>query len=503
MKIRNIIWLFIICICSACESWLDVNDSPNTPNEVAYQELLAPGISSVAYVMGGRYQVLGALWSQHWTQSPGASQYKGVDSYDINSSSFNRQFNELYSGALMNLEEVKLKARTDKQWKYAFIAEIMQVYTFQVLADLYNQIPFSQALKSEDGAIEPIWEEGKDIYDSLITRIDSALKYDFEAEDLEDPEVKDFIFSGDIDSWIQFANTLKLKIYLRQSKVNHSKAKAGIEKLYADEVEFLELDARMDQFQNESGSRNPIYETEMISFGNNPNLIMSRTIHSYLEEFGDYNRLDALFNTPSSGNSHKSLPQGDYNPSDEPSGISSSSYSKPAFYINTPVFLMSYMESLFLQAEAIIRYGVEDYEEAKEKYEEAITNSYAYLLNTSPEVIKGYAALFYNGDYQFPAIGSELEKYIEAITVQKWVALAGIQSLETFFEHNRTGYPAVSEYEADEENYEAGKFTVSVNNVTSGRLPKRLIFPETEYAANTKTPEKRDVWEPVWWDSDE
>jgi hypothetical protein len=67
-------------------------------------------------------------------------------------------------------------------------------------------------------------------------------------------------------------------------------------------------------------------------------------------------------------------------------------------------------------------------------------------------------------------------------------------------EHNRTHYPPESEVPASDDNYKPGEFTVSVNNVTSGRFPKRLIFPETEYSGNPNTPPRKDATEKIWWD---
>ena len=496
---KYITYLLIIALCISCDNWLDVNKNPNAPTEVDYRELLAPSITSISYIMGGRYQVLGALWSQQWTQAPGASQYQGIDTYDINSNTFESEFSTMFSEALMNLEEIKIRATEDKEWNYVFIATVLQVYAYQVLTDLYGQIPFSEALKSEEGIDEPIWESGSAIYDSLITRLDVALELDLEKDSLEIPESTDLLF-GDADNsmdyWIQFANTLKLKIYLRQSEVAPVKAGAGITQLYMDEVDFLEGDAAVTIYADAAGRRNPVYSTDVITLGN-PNLILSRTLHSYLEEHGDYDRLDALFNTPESGSAHKSLPQGDYNPDDEPSGITASSYSKPYLYASAPVFLMSYEESLLLQCEAIVRYGLDDYDEALEKYQDAILISYYRILGTDALDIAQY---YYQTEYRFPSEGSDLEYFIESIIMQKWVALTNKQSLETFFEHNRTGYPAISTFDADDEDYEPGTFTISVNNVTSGRFPKRLIFPESEYATNRNTPTKKNVWEKIWWD---
>jgi len=489
----------MVIIFASCEDWLDINQDPNNPDEANEELTLAAGISSVAYVYGGRYQVLGALWSQHWTQSLGATQYSGLDSYDISSSTYdNRQFGELYTGALKNFEYIRDLSRKNEKYNYYIMATVMQAYTFHILADLYDQIPFSEALKGEEGTITPAYENGQDIYDSLITRIDYALASDYENDDLEDVGSEDILFDGKIDRWVEFANTLKLKIYLRQLHTRPDIAREGIESLYNDpDIKFLTSSIAMSQFTNETGRRNPLYETDIVFLGNNPNLILSNTLLSFMNDKGDLERLDALFDFPENGGGHKGLDQGNYNDPDEPKGTNSASYSKPYMSPFAPVYLMSASEAYFLQAEAIIRYGVKPYSDAKEMYENGIKNSFQRLgLLISEE-------FFGPGDvYEFPAEGSPLETFIESIIIQKWIALANIQSLETFFEHNRTHYPKVSDVPADNGDYVPGEFTISVNNVTSGRFPKRLIFPESEYSGNpNNTPAKVEVCENVWWDT--
>jgi hypothetical protein len=497
MKLQpHILVLAFLVLGSSCENWLDINKDPNNPSDANEKLTLSAGISSVAYVYGGKYQVLGALWSQHWTQSLGASQYTGLDSYDINSSTYNGQFNALYSGALENFEYIRELAAQNHHWRYYFIATVMQCYTYQLLADLYDQIPFSEAMKGDEGIVAPHFDMGQNVYDSLIARIDYALGMDLNAEDAEIVSSEDLLFAGNINRWIEFANTLKLKIYLRQVYARPQVSENGILAMYADpEIRFLKTDAAMTQFSDESGRRNPLYETEMEIFGGNPNLVLSNTFLSFMNENGDFERLDALFYYPEEGAAHKGLDQGNYNDPDEPAGTNSTVYSKPVITPLDPVFLMSATESMLLQCEAIVRFNVNSYSAAKKLYQDAVDLAFNRLGYPDGED-------FYNpgNPYEFPEEGSQVEAFIKSIITQKWVSLANIQSLETFLEHNRTHYPPESKVPASDENYKPGEFTISVNNVTSGRFPKRLIFPETEYSGNPNTPTRQDVTEKIWWD---
>jgi hypothetical protein len=493
---KNIAFIAIILLTLSCENWLDINKDPNNPSDANEQLTLAAGISSVAYVYGGKYQVLGALWSQQWTQSLGASQYTGLDSYDINSSTYNGQFDELYSGALANLEYVKELALSNQHCDYYLIATVMQCYTFQLMADLYDQIPFSEALRGDDGLVAPHYENGQDIYDSLIARIDFALKMKDATEKEDGVGSEDILFNGNMDRWIEFANTLKLKIFLRQVYARPQVAENGIRALYADAGNrFLSVDVAMTQFTDESGRRNPLYETEIEAFGGNPNLVLSNTFLSFMNEKGDIERLDRLFNYPEEGGGQKGLDQGNYNDPDEPTGTNSTHYSKPIFGAADPIYLMSSTESLLLQCEAVARYNVKQYTAVRSMYQEAVDKACVRLGMANGEPYYG------PGDaYEFPPEGSPVETMVKSIIIQKWVSLTNIQSMETFLEHNRTHYPAESNVRADDANYIPGEFTLSVNNVTSGRFPKRLIFPETEYSGNPNTPAKKDVTEVIWWD---
>jgi len=165
---------------------------------------------------------------------------------------------------------------------------------------------------------------------------------------------------------------------------------------------------------------------------------------------------------------------------------------------NAPVYLMSRSESLFLQAEAIARFQVEEYPVLKEKYEEGVKSSFIRLLGN--ENAEKVAQPLLEEVYVLPSEGNPVEAFLTPVLTQKWIALSGIQNLELFFEQNRTKIPAISSVSGFDNNYVPGDYTVSINNVTSGKFPKRLIFPASEYSTNRNTPAQKEVWIPVWWD---
>ncbi len=493
-----------LVICSvSCEDFLDINRSPNVPPDAPVEMVLPAAVASTAAVVGGDYAILGGLWSQYYTQSNNANQFKSEDAFNLQTSDYNASFNELYAGALNDYEFVRRKAKAEHNWSFYLISTVMQAYTFQVLVDLYDDIPFSEALNG-DANRAPVYEQGEVIYDSLIVRIDDALAKDFNEQvagirSSKNPGLSDFVFgdefgAGDdldelvdenIENWTKFANTLKLKIYLRQIKSRPTVADAGIQALFDDGAEFLTEDAAMTQFVDLPNQSNPMYEYHDRTLGNS-NLRASRTLLSFLQATSD-TRIPRFYNPGSGG--QRALDQGNY---EAPTTvIVPATISSARILATDATYFISESESYFLQAEAALRgYGGDE----EVLFDAGVDASFAQY---------GLAPM------NFDLPGTSLEADLEQIITQKWVAMAGThQGIEAFFERNRTDYPVTSTVYSGDGNgnvnpaYVPGQFVYPREGVTSGVFAKRLLFPDTERRRNPNTPAQEPLTEPVWWDVD-
>jgi hypothetical protein len=479
MKKYLFLFIIIVMVVSCKKSFFDINNSPNDPATATSRLILPSGIASSAYVMGGWYQLLGGMWSQHWAQSTGASQWTNLEDYSIQSDEFDtRQFGALYSGVLSDMEYIRKETLRSKDWTYYLAATCIQSYTYQVLADLYDKIPFREALQGTRN-FSPVWDDGSLVYDSLIARLDFALQQDFTIQSGTNPlatsseiGIEDLLFQGNIDAWIQFANTLKLKIFLRQVYARPAIAKTGIEALLA-ENNFLLQDARMTAFANEQDKRNPIYETGIDRLAGN--IVASATLMEALKTAVDP-RLSRIFVPSARSGLMIGLKNGNYR-NDAATYPNIQSLATPNLGPLDPVYLFSGAEGYFLLAEANLWYGTDA--AAKSNYILGIQASMARFGATNNPSLYGAG-----GVYEYPATGFENKQ--KAIITQKWIAAANSESLEAFFDQNRTGYP----------NF----LTISPTNVTGGKFPKRLIFPDSERKSNPNTPVQVPVYTKVWWD---
>jgi len=477
-----------ILIISSCSDFLDVNDDPNNPTDVNPEVVLAVAQASVGGVVGGDFNIVGGLWSQHWTQSHTASQYRRLDAYDLVPDDYNVSWNEMYAGGLNDLELIKKGASESGNWNLYLQATVTQAYGFQMMADLFDKIPYTNALKGVEN-FSPVYSDGVEVYSGLITALNDALAKNFDGANVKYVS-QDLIFplgnkDDQVEAWKKFANTLKLKIYLRQTASSKStEAISAINAMLQSNTSFLDVNAAITQFVDEPNKSNFLYENNVRQLNVGTNLRMSRTISSFLESNNDLARQNAYFSPGSTG--HYGLVQGNFDALTSVIGVNQVSTVKIAAL--DPFYFISKDESYFLQAEAALRTG----REAKNLYYVAVSAAYEkFGLNVPGTFLEP------GGNYGYPSAGTMTEK-LKAIMTQKWVAMFK-QGAESFFDQARTGIPAYSPVGAESAEYVPGQLTYSVNGVTSGAFPKRLLFTATSTDVNSNAPANVPVTTKVWW----
>lgn len=498
IKITGILCLTALIAFSGCEKALDINEDPNYPSlDKGNPELLFPAaVASTAGKIGAPYAILGGIWSQFWAQDATSSQYRFIDSYNISPSDFSGDFNELFAGALNDYQVAIKNAESQGKWNFYLMATIMKAYTYQVLVDLYDQVPYSEAFQGAAN-LTPKYDAGDQVYGSLIAEINSALEKDFSGTATN----QDVVFKGDMNKWVQFANTLKLKMYLRMVYAKPAEAEAGIKGLYSSNAAFLTTSAGMAIFENNQDKSNPLYEYNIRRLNSATNLRASRTFLTWLQENGDP-RLQKYFTMK--GSSYTGVNQGDFSNSDPKLADAAVSL----IQATDPVHFISIAESYFLQAEARERFFAGN--GAKALYNAGVSAAFAqYGLESNATQFTAAG-----GRYEYIE-SAPLDSYettdqqgnktwvigkLERIIVQKWASLPGAHALEAFFEKNRTGYPRTSPVYSTDPTYRAGEFVFPKAGFTNGKFPKRLLFPDDERKTNPNTPELKAITENVWWD---
>ncbi|WMI66095.1 SusD/RagB family nutrient-binding outer membrane lipoprotein [Aestuariibaculum sp. YM273] len=476
-KISSLFMTAVVVFFMGCDTDLDINTDPDllAPDAVPMASELPAALTGIAGSAGSYFAIFGGFWSQYWTQSAVANQYKQIDDYSLNTTDnmINGAWSSMFD-ALTDVRNIKANALAEENWNYYLIATTLEVYANQILIDFYGSIPYAEA--NNTAILNPAFNTAEEVYDLMVSDLKGALSKDLSASPIDNaPGDTDFVFEGDMDEWKAFANTMLLKLYLRQSEVRPSVAQSGITTLMNSGATFLSSDAAITQFTDEDSKSNPLYETDRRQLNVATNLRASTTMGSFLQANSD-TRLSYFYDGTSFQN------QGDFE-----DGSSTSSVVELA--PEDPYYFMSLAESLFLQAEARVRYMGGN--GAQALYEAGLTAAFDQWGED--------ASSFISGAYAYPN-GTDAEN-IEAIVVQKWVSLFPGNGFEAFFEHNRTGYPQESAVSQSELSYVPGQFAYSVEGLTGGLFPKRLEYPQDESQRNSNAPNTViKITEPVWYD---
>lgn len=459
---------------NSCSDDLDINTDPDTlpPSQLPLSGELPGGVTGVAASAGSYYALIGGMWSQFYTQSAVANQYKNIDDYSMGTADFQGAWSSMYD-ALLDIRNVKKNAELAENWNYFLMASVMEVYASQIMVDMYGAIPFTEA--NNPAILAPVFDSPETIYDGMATILKTALSKDLESSAIggEIPGTDDLVFEGDMDKWTQFANTLLLKVYLRQTEVRPSVAQAGVQSLAG--ASFLTEDAAITQFVDEASRSNPLYETDRRQLNVATNLRASTTLGTFLETNSD-TRLASYYD----GTTFQD--QGDFD------NAGGAGVSVVILNATDPVYFISAAESYFLQAEAALRYGIGN---AQALYEEGVIAAFnQFGLDGSS---------FVSGAYAYPA--GSMEENLEAIIVQKWISFFPGKGYESFIEQNRTGYPMISSVAQDNPNYVPGQLAYSLNGITGGQFPKRIVYPQSETSTNSNAPALVPITTSVWYDA--
>lgn len=249
---------------TGCSDFLDINENPNNPTTAAPDAILAQALTNTANTYAIGFNHYGNFVVGDFTKSGTVNGYTTERTYVYTSSFQQGLFNATYDN-LQDYQAIQTNGTATNQRKHAAIARIMKVYNYQLLVDQYGDIPYSEALKGL-GNLTPKYDKAEDIYKDFIVQLDGAIAdIDAALADGTVPNVgqEDVVFGGNMDNWKRFANSLKLRVLLRQSEVPglQQYLKEEFAKLEASKDGFITTDVvAQPGYTQSAGKQNPFYE---------------------------------------------------------------------------------------------------------------------------------------------------------------------------------------------------------------------------------------------------
>jgi hypothetical protein len=462
--------LAALLFAGCSKSYLDVNDDPNriTDQNVTPELIFTQAEQAVGALPPNNYGFLDN-WLGYFAPNGDFAPNQTEQTYKIDFSFGDPLWQNSYN-VLFDLHQSKVKALADSNAVLAAANMILSAKVFQELLDLYGNIPYSQAFQS-DSYSTPKYDSAQTIYNDLLASLDTAVGY-MGTQGPTSFAKADIIAAGNQQLWIHFANTLKLRLLIRQSQVSGFDPSAEISKIESSGGVLSDGEnvAVNPGYLNDVNKQSPFYA----NFGYDPTGVKANTstgANAYIVNILSSNadqRLGRFF-SPVNG-SYNANVYGDltgtlYNGA-------STSYFGPGLIVSPTMDQWIYpaFEALFLKAEALAR-GWKLSGDAQSTYEDAVTQSFIWLgVPDATTAAADYLASGNAGNWAENA-GSSVSSQVQFIVYQKYIADCGVDPLESYSDERRLNF------------LPAGYISTNPAKAANS-LPLRLLYPQSEYTTN-------------------
>ena len=527
-------------MASSCESFLDVNVNPNQATTVTPDQLLGNALTVTAANYNGgvlsgsnNFNGYANFATGFWTKSNAVSGFQEERNYNYSSTYQQGLFNNAYD----NLNDYNLIQTTGSTThpNHAAIARIMKVYNFLLLVDEYGDIPYTDALKGK-GNITPKYDKADEIYKDFIVQLKGAVTDINAATAGRAVGPEDVVFGGNMNRWKQFANSLRLRILLRESNAAALKdyVKAEMTALQTDAAAnggYITADVNVQPGYAASNlQQNPFYNSYGFAVGssntistykfilptkylvnlfvnnNDPRITQEyRPVGATATSAGAYvgsNLGESVIPSPTTGSTFQAALTG------SPVGTFAGTFLRGP---NQPTALMLLAEHLFSKSEAESRSFLTG--DPKADYLAGIQASFNTTFRNSPPVrtivnggdvnpstnyTKYLADNVANGLVDWDATttpstdkygtittGTRTVSQLEKILTQKFLAENTIAGTEAWADFRRIMLPQVP---------------VSIQASVPGQFAKRLLYPQSEINTNkANVPLTTTQYDRIFW----
>lgn len=453
IQLLFLILLFLNISCS--KSFDELNTNPKQATSVSENTVFLAGEKNLANTYAT------SLWSvapfrvisQAWTQVANINEARY--SFTTNDAP-SGWWNALYTSVLGNLENAKeiIQAKgtlsAEDQNKLA-ITNILEVYSFHLLVNTYGDIPYTEGL-SKINAFPP-YDSATYIVKDLIARLDTAVNQ--LSSTASSFGQYDNIYNGDVTKWKLFANTLRLKLALLFAGTEPSYAKNQAEiSINNGVISSSDQDGKFSFYTTNVNSSNPLW-VDLVNGTYATYYAPAGYLVHVLDSLNDP-RL-ALYFTKDVNGSYSGAVAGLGGVKSNLSGFSSFWLAQSA-----PTYLLDYVETEFLLAEAIER-GYTAPGTAANHYNNAIVAS---IVQAGGTTSAGNTYLS-GSDVSY----SSSQTWQQKIGYQKWLAFAN-RNWDSWTEIRRLKYPNIN---------------VVSNPISAiSSFPERFYYPSAEQTSNNK-----------------
>lgn len=451
----------------SCNNYLDINDDPNVATEAPLDGL----VHRITYQTPHNVYRIAASYTNYYVQyfaSP--NQASPIDTYD--EVDFSNRWADLYD-VMTDAYDLIRFAQDIGASNHIAIGKLMMAVNLAMATDSWGSVPYSAGFSGD--LIQLPYDPAEQVYKAIQNLVDDAIERINTGMDSSVPSAdKDLIYAGNMQQWLKLAYGLKSR-YLNRFSGTSKEDLAGVLEALEDGLTGNEDDAELTHFD----VRNPWAQVAI----NNDLLLLDGWISEQFVDamngttFGVIDPRLPIITEPFEENGKlvfRGTPNGAGRRGDgtiqeevylETSGFYSSE--------DAPLFLFTFAEQKFIEAEASFRIG--DVARARSAFELAIRANME-KLGVHDTDVENYL------EEKYPDRDSVT---LEVIMEEKYLAM---------FLHPETWN------DARRFDYQYTDFELPVNAIIPNYI-RRIAYPDSEKSRNgNNVPSIGGLSDRVYWD---
>lgn len=445
-------------------------------------------------------------------------------------SHFNAHYTRMKEWALMRDDIEKLSTAEQANVKVFFqLATVFKDVWALRCVDLFNKIPYFDAMKGNQGVLYPKYDDPKEIYKSVLDdfkEIAATLKANYDAMSGDAKALftkQDIALKGSIDKWVQYVNAVRLQYAVKLAGVDPTDAKPHITEALTN---LPTTDLSFPTYTTDNGGGGGtwlrgVWERSFVHFltdltmrnmnfgtrNYEPGIDDPRLpVLALPTKYGDYRSVSMNSDSNAvyynAGDKYNTTT--DLDPALSTNG--KSEYNYATFAMNAPNFptvMITLAEVDLLQAEVEIKGYASTGKSADEHIKDAVINScnwwyYVNGLNAAwrPDVtvvhpVKSTSNIAVYADIVKAKFDAQagVENQMEVLMQQKYIHLNISNSYELFAELRRTRHPLLDPF--------------VFNKVVMKPMPERIKYPTSELQTNQeeflKVSSDNNYTTPIFW----
>lgn len=476
MKIVYSILLLIVAAVtiSSCEKgFSEINTDPNRISTISPGTLLNPTLYELASFNMQKCDDITFDLMQVALNFPSAT--GGIHRYEITENTGSSIWSTYYRW-INNIKEIRIAADSAKDANYRAIALTLNAWVYANLTDCFGNIPMEEAVRAEEGLVQPKYNTQQQVYVKILADLDSANRlYNTSKAMIYGTDV---LYGNNVMNWKRFTNSLAMRLLLRVSNRSEMDAWNKLKTIIENPAQYPVFSA------NDQGAVLKLNGlTPLVSpWGRPQDFTTGRAAGKFfldsLNAMNDPRRAkfaSQAKNSTGSGNiGYMGIPNG-YTGNENQFTYIPSQLVQALIVAPMSIPLLPYAEVEFIKSEVYFRQNRQD--SAKATYERGVKAAIEQWGITMPASYFTDADAAYNGT-------------LDRILLQKYYALFFVD-FQQWFEYRRTKLPVLPTADG------------MLNNKV---MPSRLIYPISQRVYNPQNYQQAvgamggdDINIKAWW----